>query len=179
MAVRGRRWPDRHRARSRGSPTKNGPNTVDSVASFGFGLPRPTVSIETPSTSASSTNSCLLPDEALPVRVRKSIAVKYSSSVRSTSRANACRCRTSAPITAFVRGFGLLSKLATAAAVRSSPTRSIWSFLLLSVPSYRVAPRVEGSWRKLGAPPCTAYICASRSNYTKVMHQPDRPLRRG
>ena len=91
-AVRAHRSRCRRRAATSGDPsTKNGPNTVDSVAPGGFGLPSPTVSIDSPSTSASSTNSCRVSVEICPVRVRKSIAVKYSSSVRFTSRANACR----------------------------------------------------------------------------------------
>src|SRR5262245_10078640 len=99
---------------------KNGPNTVGSVAPGGVRSPSPTVSIDRPRTSASRTNSCRVAPELCPVRVRKSIPAKYSCSVSPTSRANACRCRTSAVITSLNRGSADPAKLATTWSVRSS-----------------------------------------------------------
>ena len=65
-----------------GAPsTKNGPKTVDSVASGGRRLLMPTTSIDSPSTSESRMNSWRLSSVMWPVRVRKSIPANHSSSV--------------------------------------------------------------------------------------------------
>ena len=71
--------------------TKNGPNTVDSVASGGRRWLSPTTSIDSPSTSESRMNSWRLSSVMWPVRVRKSIPANHSSSVSCDLGANACR----------------------------------------------------------------------------------------
>ena len=76
------------------STTWNGPSTVDSVATPNFLLLIVSVSIDIPSTSDSRMNSWRSSSHRCPTRVRNSIPRSHSGMVSSTSRANACRCRT-------------------------------------------------------------------------------------
>src|SRR4051794_31723349 len=103
--------------------TKNGPKTVDSVASGGRRLFIPTTSIDSPSTSESRMNSWRLSSVMWPVRVRKSMAANHSSSVSCTSVANACRWLTRLCAICLKRSVFAPSKDATTACVRSSSAR--------------------------------------------------------
>ena len=71
------------------SATKKGPKTVASVASPSGGALTATVSMETPRTSESSTNSCRVGVVMCPVAVRNSMPAFHSSSVSLTSRTKA------------------------------------------------------------------------------------------
>src|SRR4029077_4705234 len=84
---------------------QNGPRSAEavSVAPLWPLLSRQT-RVDKPAASENKMPSLWASWVAWPMRLRKSIPVSNSSSVRRTSRANACRCRTRAAITSRSRG---------------------------------------------------------------------------
>ena len=70
-----------------------------------------------PSVSDSKMNSCRNSVHFWPTAVRKPIACSHSSGVRSTSRANECKCRTRLDITSLKRGSGVVDIWSNTASV--------------------------------------------------------------
>src|SRR5580658_4530269 len=62
-------------------------------------------------------NSCRYAVHAWPVAVRNLMASSHSSGVRSTSRANSCKCRTAAAMISLRRGFSVEDICSIAASV--------------------------------------------------------------
>src|SRR6185369_14739996 len=124
---------------------KNGPSTVASVASIAplvWPLARACASettiIERPRTSERRMNSGRRSVEICPVSVRKRIPASHSSGVRSTSRANACRCFTSEVMISRRRG-----SLAFANAATTSSVSLSWLYSDMAIsPSGALAQRL-------------------------------------
>src|SRR5215470_58882 len=74
-------------------------------------------SIDTPSVSESKMSSWRWSSQSSPARVRKSIPAAHSSSLSSTSRTKAWRCRTSASLICRTRGLFAAPSLARTASV--------------------------------------------------------------
>ena len=109
----------------------NGPSTVAGVASGSKRLFSWTTSVLRPSTSEARMNSWRLSSLIRPVAASHSTAVSHSSSVSRTSRAKACRCRTSAVISSARRGERAVAQRFSARSVRfSSVTKAMESSLI-------------------------------------------------
>jgi hypothetical protein len=108
-----------------------GPSTVAGVAFSEKRLFNSTTSMLRPSTSEPRMNSWRLSSLMRPVASSQSIAAVHSSTLRFTSRAKACRCRTSELISSAVRGECAVPQRCAASSVMSrlrpcpgSPSRS-------------------------------------------------------
>src|SRR6266850_609605 len=100
---------------------KNGPSTVASVAPGAVLWFSATTIIESPSTSESRMHSWRLSSHFWPTAVMNLMPSNHSSSVRCTSRANACRCLTAAVMISRKRlSFVSFSRATTAAVSVSS-----------------------------------------------------------
>src|SRR6267143_1402973 len=99
---------------------KNGPSTVASVAPGAVLWFSATTIIESPSTSESRMNSWRLSSHFWPTAVMNLMPSNHSSSVRCTSRANACRCFTAAVMISLKRLSLVSFSRATTAAVSVS-----------------------------------------------------------
>ena len=82
----------------------NGPSTVFGVAPQSSRWFICTTSIDRPSTSEARMNSCRFSSLICPVRLSHWMADIHSASVRRTSRAKSCRCRTNAVMISASRG---------------------------------------------------------------------------
>jgi hypothetical protein len=110
-------------AGSSGAPaTSKGPSTVLSVPPASPFTA--STSIETPSTSDSSMNSCLASVQAWPVSVRKRSAAIHSAAVGRTSRISACECRTTAETSSISRGLASPAVRASTASVAEASSKS-------------------------------------------------------
>jgi hypothetical protein len=89
-----------------------------------------TTSIDMPSVSDSRMNSCRFSSHFLPVAVRNWMAAIHSSGVRSTSRAKACACFTSAVITCLKRASWQSAMRSMTACAKSLASSWPWACLL-------------------------------------------------
>ena len=97
---------------------KKGPSRLALVASSILVLScMMLTSAERPIVSESRMNSCRAGVQAWPTLVMNSMPLIHSAGVRLTSRAKACRCRTAASMTSFMRASGVVAICSSTASV--------------------------------------------------------------